>query len=412
MTPLALWPLFAFQSAHAQEPDVDTCVACHGVLDDERLSAPVSRFSGDVHAARGFGCVACHGGDATAAGFESMDPSRGFVGRPRGRMLLDVCGRCHSDAGFMRRYNPSLRVDQVTEYLTSVHGQRLNQEGDTLVATCSSCHPAHNVRPPTDPQSSVHPLNVAGLCGTCHADPDYMASYDVPTNQLERYETSIHHRMLVEEGDLSAPTCNDCHGNHGAAPPGFSWVGNVCGQCHATMGELFRGSRHAETFTMLGVPGCATCHGNHAVVDATTAMLGVSEGAVCAQCHVPDDAGGTVAATMRQLIDSLDARFDSAHYLLDRAEQAGMEVSQAIFELEAANNARIGARTAVHGFDLVAVAADVEEGLVVTQSGIEAGDRALAERDFRRLGLAVSTIIILALIAGLVLKIREIDRRV
>jgi hypothetical protein len=36
----------------------------------------------------------------------------------------------------------------------------------------------------------------------------------------------------------------------------------------------------------------------------------------------------------------------------------------------------------------------------------------LAERDFRRLGLAVSTIIILALIAGLVLKIREIDRRV
>ncbi len=409
--PALVWLPLVCQSAHAQEPDVDNCVACHGVLDDARLSNPVGQFSDDIHAQRGFGCVACHGGDATVAGFEGMDPAKGFVGRPHGRMLLDVCGRCHSDAGFMRRYNPSLRVDQVTEYLTSIHGQRLLQMGDTLVATCSSCHPAHNVRPPTDAQSSVHPLNVAGLCGTCHADSEYMAPYEIPTNQLERYETSIHRRMLVEEGDLSAPTCNDCHGNHGAAPPGFSWVGNVCGQCHATMGELFRGSHHAETFALLGVPGCATCHGNHAVVDATTEMLGVSEGAVCGQCHAPDDAGGTVAATMRQLIDSLDAQFDSAQQLLDLAEEAGMEVSQAIFELEAANNARIGARTAVHGFELDAVVAEVEDGLSVTQAGIEAGDRALAERDFRRIGLAVSTMIILALIAGLVLKIREIDRR-
>ena len=54
------------------------------------------------------------------------------------------------------------------------------------------------------------------------------------------------------------------------------------------------------------------------VVDATTEMLGVSEGTVCAQCHAPDDAGGTVAATMRQLIDSLDVQFDSAQHLLER----------------------------------------------------------------------------------------------
>src|SRR6266540_7241295 len=33
-----------------------------------------------------------------------------------------ICGRCHSDAQFMKRYNPALRVDQVAEYATSVHG--------------------------------------------------------------------------------------------------------------------------------------------------------------------------------------------------------------------------------------------------------------------------------------------------
>jgi hypothetical protein len=399
------------QSASAQEPQVDNCVACHGALDDERLAGPVDAFASDVHAERGFGCIACHGGDATIAGFEGMDPAKGFVGRPRGRMLLDVCGRCHADAGFMRQYNPSLRVDQIAEYVTSVHGQRLVQLGDTLVATCASCHPAHNVRPPSDPNSSVHPLNVAGLCGSCHGDAAYMAPYGIPTDQPARYEGSVHRRQLVEAGDLSAPTCNDCHGNHGAAPPGLSWVGNVCGQCHATMGELFRESQHAELFAMLGVPGCATCHGNHEILDATTEFLGATEGTACAQCHSPEDAGGAVAQQMRALIDSLDAQLDSAQHLLERAENRGMEVSQAMFELEAANNARIGARAAVHGFDLEAVESEVAEGLVVTGAGLLAGEEALAEWDFRRIGLAVSIVIIVGLISGLVLKIREMDRR-
>jgi hypothetical protein len=302
-------------------------------------------------------------------------------------------------------------VDQVAEYLTSVHGQRLVQLGDTLVATCANCHPAHNVRPPSDPQSSVHPQNVAELCGSCHGNAAYMAEYDIPTDQLERYQLSVHRRQLVEAGDLSAPTCNDCHGNHGAAPPGLSWVGNVCGQCHATMGELFRESQHAELFAMLGVPGCATCHGNHEILDATTEFLGATEGTACAQCHAPEDAGGAVAQQMRALIDSLDGQLDSARQLLEQAENRGMEVSQALFELESANNARIGARAAVHGFDLAAVASEVEEGLAVTGAGIGAGERALDEWDFRRIGLAVSVVIILALIGGLLLRIRELDRR-
>ncbi len=402
---------FLVAPAVAQEAEQDNCVACHGVLDDERLNAPVNAFAQDVHAEKGFGCVACHGGDATAAGFDGMDPAKGFVGRPQGRALLDVCGRCHANASFMRQYNPSLRVDQIDEYRASVHGQRLTRSGDSLVATCSSCHPAHNMRPPSDPQSSVHPLNVENLCGGCHADADHMAAYDIPTDQLEKYQTSIHRRMMVDDGDLSAPTCNDCHGNHGAAPPGVSWVGNVCGQCHATMGSLFRQSRHAETFAMLGVPGCATCHGNHAIQDASAVLLGVGEGAICGQCHEAGDAGGAVASAMRTLIDSLEVQFDSAYHMLELAESAGMEVSQALFELESANNARIGARTAVHGFDLSAVETEVATGIEVTQAGITAGEAALKELNFRRLGLAVSVTIILALIGGLLLKIREIDRR-
>jgi bacterioferritin-associated ferredoxin len=401
----------AQQGVVGQDAPGGSCVACHGVFPDERLSAPVKLFTTDIHSERGFGCVACHGGDASAAGFEAMDPAKGFVGRPRGQTLLNVCGRCHSSAEFMRRYNPSLRVDQVAEYLSSVHGQRLTRLRDTLVATCSSCHLAHQVRPPSDPKSSVHPLNVAATCGACHADTNRMRAYDIPTDQRERYERSVHWRQLADAGDLSAPTCNGCHGNHGAAPPGFSWVGNVCGQCHATMADQFRESRHAQAFTALGVPGCAACHGNHDVQEATLDLLGLGLGAVCGNCHVAADPGGTVATAMRQLLDTLEARFDSAQGLLERAERAGMEVSQARFELQEAQNARVAARTAVHAFRLEPVRAEVEKGLAVSDSGMAAGHRALAELNFRRTGLAVSVTIILALIAGLLLKIRQLERR-
>src|SRR3970282_2498972 len=108
----------------------------------------------------------------------------------------------------------------------------------------------NSIRPPSAPASSGPPLRVARTCGACHADATTMAGYKIPTDQLAKYTESVHWKTMSAKGDLSAPTCNDCHGNHGAAPPGISWVGNVCSQCHATMGQFFRESRHAQTFVM------------------------------------------------------------------------------------------------------------------------------------------------------------------
>jgi predicted CXXCH cytochrome family protein len=340
-----------------------------------------------------------------------MDPAKGFLAAPRRRQVPEFCGRCHSDAQFMRQYNPSLRVDQVAEYVTSVHGRRLIELGDTAVAVCTSCHPAHSIKRPSVPSSSVNPLNVAATCGACHADAALMQPYGIPTDQVDRYRRSIHWEMMSVEGDLSAPTCNDCHGNHGAAPPGITWVGNVCGQCHSVMADNFSQSRHAQTFAMLGVPGCATCHQKHDVFRASDEMLGLGEGAVCARCHASGDPGGQAATTMRALLDSLDHGFHVADSILERAEQAGMEVSAAQFDLGSANNAAVQARAAMHAFDVAAVRETVEEGLGISSEAYARGQDALDELDFRRTGLAVSTVIILTFIVGLVLKIRELERR-
>jgi hypothetical protein len=402
---LTAWP----RAAAAQGAE-ESCVTCHGGLGGP-LAEPVEAYAGDVHAEEGFGCVACHGGDAQEMGMGAMDPAVGYIGVPEHRDIPMVCGRCHSSAQFMRQYNPSLRVDQVAEFRTSIHGRDLFERDDQRVATCASCHPAHSIKPPSDPTSSVNPLNVSATCSMCHADEELMAPYGHPTDQHEEYEKSVHWHMLSEEGDLSAPTCNDCHGNHGAAPPGISWVGNVCGQCHMVMGELFTESLHSQTFAMLGNPGCATCHSNHGVQLAGDELLGVGEGAACGMCHVESDGGGQVATEMRVLIDSLRVSTEQADSILSRAENAGMEVSQAQFDLSGAITALVSARTAVHSFSVDAVREEVDAGLEISSGAQARGQGALEELQFRRMGLAVSVSIILVLIVGLVLTIRLLERR-
>ncbi len=406
---LALAALAAPTASYGQQAADDSCMTCHGALGDERLSGPAEHFSDDIHAAQGIGCSGCHGGDPSVMGPASMDPEVGYIGVPNRQFVPEVCGRCHSSVQFMRRFNPAARVDQVTEYWTSVHGQRLAADADSAVATCSSCHPAHRIRPATDPQSSVYPLNVAGLCGGCHADGARMTGYGLSTDQREEYEASVHWQMMSEGGDLSAPTCNDCHGNHGAAPPGVGWVGNVCGQCHAVEAGLYSSSFHSQILTVMGSPGCATCHGNHEIHMPDDTMLGTGEGAVCSRCHTADSRGGETAAGMRALIDSLANGFEEADSLLHRAEEAGMEVSQAQFDLNDARNALVHARTAIHAFSLDSVRVSVESGLEVTTAANQRGLGALRELRTRRVGLTVSAAIILLLIAGLVLKIRQIE---
>lgn len=399
------------RAASAQAARQETCVACHLAVDDERLSGPAQRYGGDIHAAKGLGCVACHGGDGATDGMDAMDPAKGFTGKPDRASIPGFCGRCHANAEYMKRYNPALRVDQLAEYATSVHGQRLRRAGDARVATCTSCHPAHAIKPPSDPLSTVHPLHVAQTCGRCHADSAYMAPYGIPTDQLGKYRTSVHWEMLSVRQDLAAPTCNDCHGNHGAAPPGVSWVGNTCGQCHTVQADLYARSLHAELFPLMGLPGCVACHRNHDIRPADDSMLGLGAHAVCARCHTPGTSSGDQAAAMRALVDSLRGDLDSAAAILQRAERAGVEVSQAQFDLEGAQTALVSARAAVHAFDLAPVKKEAAVGLAITDTALARGERALGELRFRRAGLAVSVLIILALIAGVVLKIRQFERR-
>ncbi len=393
-----------------QHPSSEGCIDCHATLDDPRLSGPAREFPSDIHAEKGFDCLSCHGRVPAGGASGAMDPAKGFIAKPTRAQIPELCGSCHSDIEFMKKYNPSLRVDQLAEYWTSRHGKGL-LAGDADVATCVSCHPAHSIRPPSDPESSVYPTHIADLCGSCHGDEKIMGPRGLPTDQLTQWRGSVHGRQMVEKEDVSAPTCNDCHGNHGAAPPGVASVQRVCGQCHSIMADDFHGSAHDLAFSDAGLPGCETCHGNHGIQTPVDSDLAVRARQVCTRCHEPGDTAANAFNVILSLIDSLKVERAGAEAVLARAANLGMEVSQSQFELQDVNNALTRARAAVHTFSVDPVRTEVASGLEIVDRSRERGDHALWEHGFRRAGLGVSALFILLLMVGLVLKIREIERR-
>jgi len=398
--------------AEAQRPpEGNSCIECHQGIGDPRVTPPAEKFPQDIHLAKGILCQDCHGGDPKNFDPQgSMNRAKGFIGKPRHEAIPQLCGRCHSNAAYMKRFNPTIRVDQVQEYFTSVHGKRLRQ-GDQKVATCISCHDVHKIRAIKDQQAWTYPVKVVETCSRCHGDAKYMQGYKLATDVVDKYKQSVHYEALTKKGDLSAPTCNVCHGNHGATPPGVDSVANICGICHSLTADFFNQSPHKRAFAAMGLAPCVACHNNHDVLRPSDTMVGTDEKAVCVNCHDAKSPGYQKAAAIRASLDELRGAVQRATEILDRAEHAGMEVSQAKFELRGATDALLKTRATVHQFDPVPIKKLSEEGVQIANRMHEKGVKAMEDLRFRHRGLWVSVVIILVAIVGLVLKIREIDRR-
>jgi hypothetical protein len=162
------------------------------------------------------------------------------------------------------------------------------------VATCVSCHGVHDIKSTSDPAARTYPTQVAETCGGCHSDAERMTGSKtvdgrpLPVNQRDLWQVSVHAKAL-EDGDLSAPTCNDCHGNHGATPPGVESLAFVCGQCHVRESQLFLQSPkfaalnvHNEFLAEKDITGCADCHDSS---EPAAAITDVHRFLQCAACH-------------------------------------------------------------------------------------------------------------------------------
>lgn len=230
----------------------------------------------------------------------------------------------------------------------------------------------------------------------------------MPTRQRADYERSVHFHALTRTRDLSAPTCNDCHGNHGAMPPGVGAVSNVCGSCHAVFAASFSKSGHQAIFEK----GCVECHGNHAVTKPTDALLLGGPGSPCASCHDGDDDPGVVGGRkMYAGIAGLAAAMSRTHAMVERLKSAGMEMGDQELALAEVQNQLVKARADVHTFTPAVVEAVTGAGVKQLGPIDQAGVRAMDELRYRRIGLGAMLGVVLVMLAALVFKIRQIDRR-
>jgi hypothetical protein len=188
-------------------------------------------------------------------------------------------------------------------------------------------------------------------------------------------------------------------------------VANVCGTCHVFFAQLFDKSPHQDAFAKMGLPGCVQCHSNHEIVKPSDSWVGAGPNTVCSTCHTAGDAGLKSAQGISQDLGRLDTAIVQADTVLDKAERAGMEVSNAKLDLASAHEALIKARVNVHTLRAADVQKVTDPGLVIARKANQAGIAALEEMNFRRKGLAVSLITILVAIAGLYLKIRQMESK-
>jgi predicted CXXCH cytochrome family protein len=358
--------------------------------------APEAAFKDSVHAAAGLDCASCHKGQKAGA----------YTAIPRGS-IATTCASCHSDAAYMRKFDPQVRVDQYSQYLTSAHGRRM-QTGETRAATCSDCHSSHAVVRVRDARSPVAPLHAARTCAQCHADVERMTPFGKDAKVFDDWSSSVHADALLKRGDTSAPTCNTCHGSHGATPPGVTEVANVCAQCHVREAENFKGGPKKAIFDGMGQAECLVCHGNHAIKPPTHAMIGVTEGAVCADCHDASTNGAATIKKFRDGLEGLTSAMSAAQMVVDRAEHAGMLVEDGRLALREATEQYVQSRVAIHTFRDEPFVETAAKGRTAAERAEQAGVAALAELQDRRRGLAVATVLIIGFLITLWLKIRRL----
>ncbi len=247
-------------------------------------------------------CAECHeeaasGGSIAAAlarsvheGLECLDchRDRGTVphtGAPGFTVGCQGCRGCHEEESAAYR----------------AHGRREVGTCDDI-PSCASCHGGHDVLPVSDPASPVSEANLPGTCARCHEDVDLTSRYEILFGHpVQLFRASVHG---TPEGDSGAPrvSCVDCHGTDGSAhrilaptypesPIAFANIAATCGRCHDDVAAAYRRGIHGRMVANgeHQAPTCTDCHGEHGILPPDDPRSPVSPTKIaevtCSRCH-------------------------------------------------------------------------------------------------------------------------------
>ncbi|HSR47380.1 MAG TPA: hypothetical protein VLL77_05275 [Anaerolineales bacterium] len=139
-----------------ENPDVPTCIDCHGVH--------------DVHG-------------PSNSPFHLFSPT--------------ICLECHADPELMAKYGLSTEIRET--YVADFHGttvllfEKLAPDQETNKPVCIDCHGVHDILAPNDPNSRVMQENLLNTCQRCHPD----ATVNFPAAWLGHYAPDPIHTPLV-----------------------------------------------------------------------------------------------------------------------------------------------------------------------------------------------------------------------
>jgi predicted CXXCH cytochrome family protein len=236
----------------------------------------------------------------------------------------------------------------------------------------------------------------------------------LPTNQLAEYRDSVHGRALLVRGDLGAPACNTCHGNHAASPPGVAQVSRSCSLCHSANASLFDGSKHKQAFDQHNWPECGQCHSNHAIAKTHDSMLGTRPGQLCGDCHRQYARNNPECIKTAEYFHDTITQMDQARTkfiaVSEKLAARGLDVDPINNQLTELADALKKSRTYVHSFSrntFQQVAAPGEEAVKHTDALV---NKASEEYKYRQIGLAVSIALIGLLMLAIYLKLRQLEK--
>ena len=248
--------------------DDNVCADCHSNTGGEPTEVNYDHLKGSIH--EDLSCIDCHSG---------------ITELPHGPILAKPdCGSCHDDV--------------VETYVQ--HGRGMVGESPH-VPDCQDCHGSHHILPHTNTRSKVHPANLPATCGACHEDQDFLEELGIKfKHPIEVYQRGIHGQATAGGKDTAA-SCNDCHSTgtaHRILPPGhvestinYFNISKTCGKCHGTIQEEYETGIHGE-FVARGevdAPTCTQCHGEHGILATDDPRSPVSPfrvaEATCTPCH-------------------------------------------------------------------------------------------------------------------------------
>ncbi|HSG77912.1 MAG TPA: cytochrome C [Burkholderiales bacterium] len=271
--------------------DNATCLGCHGIdgfsMPDadgkpRNLHVVQEKFAASVHGKRQ--CVDCHR-DITEIPHQKVAP------------LKVSCVQCHEDLwqamqdgkpGAAQNPRLSVVVDQIERYMKSVHARPRRDDQSRTNATCHNCHEAHYVYPKDSPARAEWRLSIPDRCGACHA------------KQRADYATSVHGKEVLENKNLYAAVCSDCHSTHDIDRPEGDpiklAITRNCGNCHAESLRTYTETYHGQVSTLgyAHTAKCFDCHDSHAIQRVSEPESTVHPARrleTCRKCHAGVGAG-------------------------------------------------------------------------------------------------------------------------